>query len=187
YIRGKKDRRGAARASLRNQGHCHGMHGLRSGATPSLPANFLGPGLYVTRPRMYNTKETYETDRSRLCAGKNRARLGRAMGVGSRCGCQRSQQRRGRTKERLMIVPTRTLFEHAYGKYALGAYNINNLEQIMGLFRVNIYSPAPFIIQISKVARSYTDNRMLEAMICADEEPFPEAVFGGLLAHGVER
>ena len=48
-----------------------------------------------------------------------------------------------------MIVPTRTLFEHAYGNYALGAYNINNLEQIVGLFRGNIDSRAPFIIQLS--------------------------------------
>ena len=29
-----------------------------------------------------------------------------------------------------MIVTTKKLFEHAYGKYAIGAYNINNLEQL---------------------------------------------------------
>lgn len=86
-----------------------------------------------------------------------------------------------------MIVPTRTLFEHAYGKYALGAYNINNLEQIMGLFRGNIDSRAPFIIQISKGARSYTDKRMLEAMIRAAEEIFPESVFAVHLDHGDEQ
>jgi hypothetical protein len=34
-----------------------------------------------------------------------------------------------------MIVPTKKLFAHAYGKYALGAYTINNSEQIMGPFR----------------------------------------------------
>jgi len=34
-----------------------------------------------------------------------------------------------------MIVTTQELFEQAYGKYAVGAYNINNLEQAMGLFR----------------------------------------------------
>src|SRR5256885_7020098 len=85
-----------------------------------------------------------------------------------------------------MIVPTRKLFEHAYGKYALGAYNINNLEQIMGLFRGNIDSQAPFIIQLSKGARSYTDKRMLEAMIRAAEEVFPEAVFAVHLDHGDE-
>jgi fructose-bisphosphate aldolase class II len=86
-----------------------------------------------------------------------------------------------------MIVPTRTLFEHAYGEYALGAYNINNLEQIMGMFRGCVDSRAPFIIQISKGARSYTDKRMLEAMIRTAEEIFPEAVFAVHLDHGDEK
>ena len=62
-----------------------------------------------------------------------------------------------------MIVTTKTLFEHAYGKYALGAYNINNAEMALGLFRGSIESQSPFIIQISKGARAYTDKRMLEA------------------------
>lgn len=86
-----------------------------------------------------------------------------------------------------MIVPTKQLFAHAYGKYALGAYNINNLEQIMGLFRGNIDSRAPFIIQLSKGARAYTDKRMLEAMIRAAEDIFPEAVFAVHLDHGDEQ
>jgi fructose-bisphosphate aldolase class II len=34
-----------------------------------------------------------------------------------------------------MIVTTKKLFEAAYGKYAIGAYNINNLEQAMGPFQ----------------------------------------------------
>jgi fructose-bisphosphate aldolase class II len=86
-----------------------------------------------------------------------------------------------------MIVPTRTLFEHAYGKYALGAYNINSLEQTMGLFRGCIDSQAPFIIQLSKGARGYTDKRMLEAMIRAADEIFPDALFAVHLDHGDEQ
>lgn len=86
-----------------------------------------------------------------------------------------------------MIVTTKTLFQHAYGKYALGAYNINNLEQIMGLFQGCIDSRAPFIIQLSKGARGYTDKRMLEAMIRTAEEIFPEAVFAVHLDHGDEK
>lgn len=86
-----------------------------------------------------------------------------------------------------MIVTTKTLFEHAYGNYALGAYNINNAEQAMGLFRGNIDSQAPFIIQISKGARSYTDKRMLEAILRAADEIFPEAVFAVHLDHGDEK
>ena len=85
-----------------------------------------------------------------------------------------------------MIVTTKKLFEAAYGNYAVGAYNINNLEQIMGLFHGNIDSQAPFIIQISKGARAYTDKSMLEAMIRAADELFPEAIFAVHLDHGDE-
>ena len=86
-----------------------------------------------------------------------------------------------------MIVTTKQLFAHAYGKYAVGAYNINNLEQIMGLFQGCIDSRAPFIIQLSKGARAYTDKRMLEAMIRAAEDIFPDAVFAVHLDHGDEK
>ena len=85
-----------------------------------------------------------------------------------------------------MIVTTKKLFEAAYGKYAIGAYNINNLEQTMGLFRGCIDSKAPFIIQISKGARSYTHKNMLEALIRAADEIFPDAVFAVHLDHGDE-
>jgi fructose-bisphosphate aldolase class II len=74
----------------------------------------------------------------------------------------------------------------AYGQYALGAYNINNAEQVMGLFRGNVQSQAPFIIQISRGARAYTDKRLLEGMILAAQEIFPEAVFAVHLDHGDE-
>ena len=85
-----------------------------------------------------------------------------------------------------MIVTTKQLFEQAYGKYAIGAYNINNAEQTMGLFRGNIVSQAPFIIQISRGARNYTDKSMLEYMIRAADEIFPQAVFAVHLDHGDE-
>lgn len=86
-----------------------------------------------------------------------------------------------------MIVTTKDLFKAAYGKYAIGAYNINNLEQTMGLFRGNIESQAPFIIQISKGARSYSDKRMLEGIIRAADEIFPKAIFAVHLDHGDEK
>ncbi|MDP6525048.1 MAG: ketose-bisphosphate aldolase [Kiritimatiellia bacterium] len=85
-----------------------------------------------------------------------------------------------------MIVSTKKLFEHAYGKYAVGGYNINNAEQVMGLFRGNMDSQAPFIIQLSKGARAYTDKRILEAMIRAADEIFPDAIFAVHLDHGDE-
>jgi len=97
-----------------------------------------------------------------------------------------------------MIVTTKELFKHAYGKYALGAYNINNLEQTVGLFRGNLgkrksnddptdpATAAPFILQISRGARSYTDKRFLEAMIRAADEIFPDVIFAVHLDHGTE-
>lgn len=97
-----------------------------------------------------------------------------------------------------MIVTTKDLFKEAYGKYAIGAYNINNLEQIVGLFRGNLgksaknedpnddTKSAPFIIQISRGARSYTDKRFLEGMIRTADVVFPEAIFAVHLDHGTE-
>ncbi|HOW98901.1 MAG TPA: ketose-bisphosphate aldolase [Kiritimatiellia bacterium] len=85
-----------------------------------------------------------------------------------------------------MIVTTKELFKHAYGKYAVGAYNINNLEQTMGLFQGNLDSKAPFIVQLSKGARSYTHKKMVEALIRAADEIFPDAVFAVHLDHGDE-
>src|SRR5205814_8719652 len=85
-----------------------------------------------------------------------------------------------------MIVTTAQLYRVAYGKFAVGAYNINNMEQLLGLFRGNIQSQAPFIIQLSKGARNYADKRMLEAMIRAAEEIFPDAIFAVHLDPGDE-
>jgi len=97
-----------------------------------------------------------------------------------------------------MIVTTKQLFAHAYGRYAIGAYNINNLEQTVGLFRGNLgksksngdpcnaATSAPFILQISRGAREYTDKRFLEAMIRAADQIFPEVIFAVHLDHGTE-
>ena len=83
-----------------------------------------------------------------------------------------------------MIVTTAQLFKIAYGKYAIGAYNINNLEQTVGLFQGNVQSKAPFIIQLSRGARKYTDKRYLEAMIRTSQEVYPDAIFAVHLDHG---
>jgi fructose-bisphosphate aldolase class II len=97
-----------------------------------------------------------------------------------------------------MIVTTKQLFAHAYGRYAVGAYNINNLEQTVGLFRGNLGKSksndepsnaavsAPFILQISRGAREYSDKRFLEAMIRTADEIFPEVIFAVHLDHGTE-
>ena len=85
-----------------------------------------------------------------------------------------------------MIVSTKELFDAAYKKFSIGAYNINNLEQIVGLFRGNEQSKAPFIVQISRGARSYTDKTMLEALIRQAEKNFPDLIFAVHLDHGDE-
>jgi fructose-bisphosphate aldolase class II len=56
----------------------------------------------------------------------------------------------------------------------------------LGLFKGCLASQAPFIIQISKGARKYTDKRMVEAIIRSAEQIFPEAVFAVHLDHGDE-
>ena len=97
-----------------------------------------------------------------------------------------------------MIVTTKEFFAEAYGKYAIGAYNINNLEQLVGLFRGNLgksaknedpsdpAKSAPFIIQISRGARAYTDKNFLEGMIRTAVDVFPDAIFAVHLDHGTE-
>jgi fructose-bisphosphate aldolase class II len=86
-----------------------------------------------------------------------------------------------------MIVTTADLFNVAYGKFAVGAYNINNMEQAIGLFRGHIQAQAPFIIQISKGARKYAGVRMLEAIIRACDAEFPGAIYAVHLDHGDEK
>ena len=85
-----------------------------------------------------------------------------------------------------MIVTTADLFRVAYGKFAIGAYNINNMEQTLGLFQGGVKAQAPLIIQISRGARKYAGVKMLEAMIRAAEEIYPEAIFAVHLDHGDE-
>ncbi len=86
-----------------------------------------------------------------------------------------------------MIVTTGQLLRIAYGRFAVGAYNINNMEQALGLFRGHIQAQAPFIIQISKGARKYAGVRMIEAIIRTCDEMFPEAIYAVHLDHGDEQ
>ena len=86
-----------------------------------------------------------------------------------------------------MIVTTAELFKIAYGKFAIGAYNINNVEQAIGLFNGNLEAKAPFIIQISKGARKFAGVKMLEGLIRACDETFPDAIYAVHLDHGDEK
>jgi fructose-bisphosphate aldolase class II len=85
-----------------------------------------------------------------------------------------------------MIVTTRDLFSIAYGRFASGAYNINNMEQALGLFEGHRRARAPFIVQLSKGARKYANPSMLEAILRAASELYPDLVFAVHLDHGDE-
>jgi fructose-bisphosphate aldolase class II len=86
-----------------------------------------------------------------------------------------------------MIVNTSELFKVAYGKFAIGAYNINNMEQALGLFQGNMDAKAPFIVQISKGARKYANVAMIEAIIRTAEQIYPDSIFTVHLDHGDEQ
>jgi fructose-bisphosphate aldolase, class II len=85
-----------------------------------------------------------------------------------------------------MIVTTAKLFAMAYGKYAVGAWNINNMEQALGLFEGHKRAQAPFIVQISKGARKYAGIPMIEAIIRAADQLYPDALYAVHLDHGDE-
>jgi fructose-bisphosphate aldolase class II len=60
------------------------------------------------------------------------------------------------------------------------------MEQTLGLFQGCLQSESPFIIQLSKGARKYANPKMLEAMMRAAEEIYPESIFAVHLDHGDE-
>jgi fructose-bisphosphate aldolase class II len=61
------------------------------------------------------------------------------------------------------------------------------MEQTLGLFQGNLESQAPFILQISRGARQYARVEMLEGIIRAAEQIYPEAIFAVHLDHGDEQ
>jgi fructose-bisphosphate aldolase, class II len=85
-----------------------------------------------------------------------------------------------------VIVTTKELFKIAYGKFAVGAYNINNMEQTLGLFQGCLTSNAPFIVQLSKGARKYANTKMIQAILLAAQDIYPDAIFAVHLDHGDE-
>ena len=85
-----------------------------------------------------------------------------------------------------MIVSTKSLFEHCYGKYAIAAVNVFTMEQVLALFNAANESNSPFIVQTTPVARNYASADILLAMIGAAAEKFPDVVYAVHLDHGVE-
>jgi fructose-bisphosphate aldolase class II len=85
-----------------------------------------------------------------------------------------------------MLVLPHVLFQECYGIYAIAAVNVFTMEQVHGLFRAGQRANAPFIVQITPVARNYAHPEMLRAMIEAASRIYPKATYAVHLDHGNE-
>ncbi|MBQ2619434.1 MAG: class II fructose-1,6-bisphosphate aldolase [Oscillospiraceae bacterium] len=71
----------------------------------------------------------------------------------------------------MAIVTSKEMFEKAYnGGYAIGAFNVNNMEIIQGITEAAMAQHAPLILQVSKGARSYAKHVYLMKLIEAAVE-----------------
>jgi fructose-bisphosphate aldolase, class II len=63
------------------------------------------------------------------------------------------------------LVNTRAMFKAAMaGKFAVPAYNFNNMEQLQAIVLGCVESDSPFILQVSSGARKYADQTLLRWM-----------------------
>lgn len=85
-----------------------------------------------------------------------------------------------------MRVPAKELLHAAYGSYAVGAFNVCNLEQVHGLFRGAVEARSPVIVQFTRVMRDYAHALMLEQLLRGAESIYPEVVFAVHHDHGDE-
>ncbi|MBR5620651.1 MAG: class II fructose-bisphosphate aldolase, partial [Clostridia bacterium] len=68
------------------------------------------------------------------------------------------------------LVTTKKMFEDAYkGGYAVGAFNVNNMEIIQGIVGAATKLNAPLILQVSKGARAYANHTYLTKLVEAAE------------------
>ncbi|MDO4370486.1 MAG: class II fructose-1,6-bisphosphate aldolase [Clostridia bacterium] len=75
----------------------------------------------------------------------------------------------------MAIVTSKEMFAKAYnGGYAIGAFNVNNMEIIQGITEAAIENRAPLILQVSKGARAYAKHvylmKLIEAAIADAEQ-----------------
>jgi len=82
------------------------------------------------------------------------------------------------------LVTTKEMFSKAYeGGYAIGAFNVNNMEMIQGIVEAGKKQNAPLILQVSKGARAYANPVYLKHLVqaAAEESGLPIALH---LDHG---
>ena len=64
------------------------------------------------------------------------------------------------------LVTTKEMFQKAYnGGYAIGAFNVNNMEIVQGITEAAKEVNAPLILQVSKGARAYANHTYLVKLV----------------------
>jgi fructose-bisphosphate aldolase class II len=85
----------------------------------------------------------------------------------------------------MALVNTKKMFEMAYKNgYAIGAFNVNNMEITQGIVEAVAQEKAPLILQISRGARKYAGISYLRAIIDAVVKENPDIPIAINLDHG---
>ena len=83
------------------------------------------------------------------------------------------------------LVTTKEMFAKAYnGGYAVGAFNVNNMEIVQGITEACKEEKAPVILQVSKGARAYANPTYLLKLVEAAVIECPEIPIALHLDHG---
>ena len=83
------------------------------------------------------------------------------------------------------LVTTKEMFRKAYdGGYAIGAFNVNNMEIVQGITEAAREVHAPMILQVSKGARAYANHTYLVKLVEAAVIECPEIPIALHLDHG---
>ena len=73
-----------------------------------------------------------------------------------------------------LVSMRQLLDEGARGGYGVGAFNVNNMEQIQGIMEAARETAAPVIVQASRGGRSYAGDRFLYHLMLAAAEEYPD-------------
>ncbi len=85
----------------------------------------------------------------------------------------------------MALVNTKKMFEQAYKNgYAIGAFNVNNMEIVQGITEACKEEKAPVILQVSKGARAYANHTYLVKLVEAAVAECPEIPIALHLDHG---
>ena len=85
----------------------------------------------------------------------------------------------------MALCPMREILEKAdKGEYGVGAFNVNNMEQLQGIVMAGDEAKSPIILQVSKTALKYTDKELLVAMIKVAAKKSPHLPIAIHLDHG---